>query len=94
MWDTTSGGHHRTLAAAVWIGAALWGVVGIVIMIAVDGGLTRGTLLLAIVITEWFLVSQLEDRFEGHAARSEAPSAQPGLKMASVRASSVGPRAA
>ena len=94
MWDTTSGGHRRTLAAAVWVGTALWGVVGIVTMIAVDGGLTRGALLLAIVITEWFVVSQLEDRFEGHAARSEAPTGQRGLKMASVRASSVGPRAA
>ncbi len=94
MWDTTSGGRHRTLAAAVWIGAALWGVVGIVTMIAVDGGLTRGALLLAIVITEWWLVSQLEDRFEGHAARSEAPTRQRGLKMASAHASSVGPSAA
>jgi hypothetical protein len=94
MWHTTSSGHHHAVSAAVWIVAAFWGVAGIVTMIAVDGGLTRGVLLLAIVITEWWLVSELEDRFEGHAARSGAPTGQRGLRMASAHVSSVGPRAA
>jgi hypothetical protein len=72
MWHTTSSGHHRTVSAAVWIVAALWVIVGIVTVIALDGGLTRVAALLAIVITEWWLVSLLEDRFEGNAAGSKA----------------------
>ena len=94
MWHATSSGYHRTFSAAVWIVAAFWGVAGIVTMIAVDGGLTRGALLLAIVITEWWLVSQLEDRFEGHVGRFAAPTDQRVLGVASVHASSVGPTAA
>jgi hypothetical protein len=94
MWHTTSSGHHRTLSAAVWIVAALWGVAGVITMTALDGGLTRGALLLAIVITEWWLVSQLEDHFEGHAGTFAAPTDQRVLEVVSVHASSVGPRAA
>jgi hypothetical protein len=94
MRHNASNGHPRIFSAAVWIIAGLWIVVGIVTVIALDGGLTRVAALLAIVMTEWWLVSQLEDRFEGHAARSDAPTGQRGLKMASVHASSVGPRAA
>jgi hypothetical protein len=72
MWHTTSSGHHRIFSAVVWIGAALWGVAGIVSVIGLGGGLTRGAVLLAIVITEWWLVSELEDRFEGNAMGSKA----------------------
>jgi hypothetical protein len=72
MWHTTSSGHHRTVSFAVSAFAAIWIAAGIFTVIALDGGLTRVAALLAIVITEWWLVSQLEDRFEGNAAGSEA----------------------
>ena len=72
---TTISGHHGTrhaASAAVWIIAALWMVAGIVALIAVGGGLTRVAVVLAIVITEWWLVSELEDRFERNVAGNRA----------------------
>ena len=72
---TTISGHHGTRHAvfvAVWIIAALWMVAGIVALIAVGGGLTRVAVVLAIVITEWWLVSELEDRFERNVAGNRA----------------------
>jgi hypothetical protein len=85
MWNTPSGEHHRTASFAILIVAAVWIVAGLVTVMALDGGLTRVAALLAIVITEWWLVSLLEDRFEGSAA---------GRKAAIDHASSAGPRAA
>jgi hypothetical protein len=52
--------------------AALWMVAGIVAVTALGGGLTRVAVVLAIVITEWWLVSELEDRVERNAAGSQA----------------------
>lgn len=72
MWHTTSSGHYRTVSAVVWVVGALWIVAGIATAIALGGGLPRLAVVLAIVITEWWLVSQLEDRFEGDAAGSKA----------------------
>jgi hypothetical protein len=72
MWQTTSSEHHRTVSFAILILAAMWIVVGIVTVMALDGGLTRGAALLAIVITEWWLISVLDDRFEGRLAGTKA----------------------
>jgi hypothetical protein len=86
MWNTTSSEHHRTVSLAIVIVAAVWVVVGVVTVMALDGGLTRGAALLAIVITEWWLISVLEGRFEGSAAVGKAATAQ--------TPSSIGSRAA
>lgn len=94
MWHTTGSGHDRTVSFAILIIAAVWIVAGVVTVMALDGGLTRGAALLAIVITEWWLVSLLDDRFEGSLVGSKAATDQLGRKNASARASSVGPRAA
>jgi ABC-type nickel/cobalt efflux system permease component RcnA len=96
MRDNTSSAHHRTVSAVVWVVGALWIVAGIGTAIALGGGLTRLAVVLAIVITEWWLVSQLEDRFEGGAAARKAkmaPATQ--LRPATLAdASWPGPRAA
>jgi hypothetical protein len=94
MWHTTSSGHHRTVSFAILIVAAVWIVAGVVTVMALDGGLTRGAALLAIVITEWWLVSLLDDRFEGSLVGSKAATVELGVKNASAHASSIGPRAA
>ena len=86
MRHITSTGHHHTLSAAAWIIGALWIVAGIATAMALGGGLTRVAVVLAAVITEWWLVSQLEDRFGGNIAGSHAPTGQRGAKDA-VRAS-------
>ena len=80
MWHTTSSGHHRTVSAAVWIVGASWIVAGVATAIALGGGLTRVAVVLAIVITEWWVVSQLGDRFGGNIAGSHAPTGQRGAK--------------
>ena len=72
MWHTTSSEHHRTVSAAAWTVAALWVVAGVATAMAMGGGFTRVAALLAIVIGEWWIVSQLEDRFEGNAGASKA----------------------
>jgi len=72
---TTISGHQGTrhaVSAGVWMLAALWMVAGIVAVTALGGGLTRVAVVLAIVITEWWLVSELEERFERNAAGSQA----------------------
>jgi hypothetical protein len=94
MWHTTSSEHDRTVSFAILIIAAVWIVAGLVTVMALDGGLTRGAALLAIVITEWWLVSMLDDRFEGSLVGSKAATDQLGLKNASAHASSVGSKAA
>jgi hypothetical protein len=68
---TISGHHvgHHTVAAALWIVAAFWMVAGIVAVIALGGGLTRWAVALAIVITEWWILSEVEHRAESHDAR-------------------------
>jgi hypothetical protein len=55
-------GHH-TVAAAFWIVAAFW-VVGIIAVMALGGGLTRLAVALAIVTTEWWILSGVEHRVE------------------------------
>ena len=68
----TIGGHHvahHTIAAAVWIVAAFWIAAGIVAVIALGGGLTRLAVALAIVITEWWLLSEVEHRVERNDTR-------------------------
>jgi hypothetical protein len=47
-------------------------VVGVAAVMALGGGLTRVAVILGIVITEWWLASELEDRFERSAAGSRA----------------------
>jgi hypothetical protein len=56
-------GHHR-VAAAFWIVAAFWVVAGIVAVTALEGGLTRLAVALAIVTTEWWILSGVEHRVE------------------------------
>src|SRR5271166_1387707 len=56
-------GHH-TVAAAFWIVAAFWVVSGIVAVMALGGGLTRLAVALAIVTTEWSILSGVEHRVE------------------------------
>jgi hypothetical protein len=60
-------GHHtgnHTVAAAFWIVAAFWVVAGIVAVMALGGGLTRLAVALAIVTTEWWILSGVEHRVE------------------------------
>jgi hypothetical protein len=67
---TTISGNHGTryaVSAAGWVIAALWMVAGVAAVMALGGGLTRVAVVVAIVITEWWLVSELEDRVEGRA---------------------------
>jgi ABC-type nickel/cobalt efflux system permease component RcnA len=86
MWHTTSSRHHRTVSAATWVVAALWIVAGVATAMAMGGGFTRVAALLAIVIAEWWIVSQLEDRFEGNVAGTRAPADQRGPKQTPARA--------
>jgi hypothetical protein len=85
MRRSTTTEHDRRFSLAIAAIAAVWMVAGIAMVIAVDGGLSRVAALLAIVITEWWLVSLLEDRFVGSAV---------GRKAAIDHVSSAGPRAA
>jgi hypothetical protein len=85
MRRSTTTEHDRGFSFAIAVIAAVWMAAGIAMVIAVDGGLTRVAALLAIVITEWWLVSLLEDRFVGSAV---------GRKAAIDHVSSAGPRAA
>jgi hypothetical protein len=85
MRRSTTTEHDRGFSFAIAVIAAVWMAAGIAMVIAVDGGLTRVAALLAIVITEWWLVSLLEDRFVGNAV---------GRKAAIDHVSSAGPRAA
>jgi len=55
---------HHAIAVAVWIVAAFWIVAGIVAVIALDGGLTRLAVALAVVTTEWWLISQVQRGIE------------------------------
>jgi hypothetical protein len=63
---TISGQHnaHHAIAVAVWVVAALWIVAGIVAVIALGGGVMRMAVVLAVVATEWWLIPQVEHRFE------------------------------
>jgi hypothetical protein len=104
MWQTTISGHHgshHTVAAAAWIVGAFWIVAGIVAVIALGGGLTRLAVALAIVATEWRLLSEVEHRFERNDLEMArvthlrpAPTGQSDLKKTSAPASWRGPRAA
>jgi hypothetical protein len=97
--------RHHIVPAAVWIIAAFWIVAGAVAVIALGGGLTRLAVALAIVTTEWWLISEVEDRFERNAAGSDAemapvihllpaPTDQRELKKTPAHASWRGPTAA
>jgi hypothetical protein len=80
MPHTTISGHrvtHRIVSTAVWIIAAFWILAGIVAVIGVGGGLTRLAIVLAIVTTEWWLIAEVEDRFERNTDGN-------GAKMATV----------
>lgn len=108
MWHTRINGvrgTHHAVAAAYWVMAAFWIVAGIAAVIALGGGLTRLAVALAVAITEWWLISGVEDRFERNLARSHAEMAsvthirpaltgQRDLKKISPHASWRGPSAA
>jgi uncharacterized membrane protein len=108
MWHTRINGvrgTHHAVAAAYWVMAAFWIVAGIAAVIALGGGLTRLAVALAVAITEWWLISGVEDRFERNLARSDAEMAsvthlrpaltdQRDLKKISPHASWRGPSAA
>jgi len=105
MRHTTTSGHHGTHhhsgAAALWIVAAFWIVAGIVAVIGLGGGLTRMAVALAIVTTEWWLISEVEHRFERNDPKMASVAHlrpeltdQRDLKNASAHASWRGPRAA
>ena len=73
MQHTTISGQDRThhaVSTAVWMVAAVWTLAGIVGVMALGGGLTRVALVVAIVATDWWLVSVIDDHFEGSAAMS------------------------
>ena len=55
---------HHTVAGAFWILAAFWVVAGIVAVIGLGSGLTRLAVVLAIVSTEWWILSEAEHRLE------------------------------
>jgi hypothetical protein len=67
---TIISGRHGTVA--FWIVAASWIVAGTAAVLALGGGLTRLAVVLAIVATEWWLLSKVEHRFEGKHARGNA----------------------
>jgi hypothetical protein len=69
---SASRGAHRAVSAAVWMLAAVWTVAGIVALMALGGGLTRLAVVVAMVTTDWWLVSIVEDHFEGNAVGSGA----------------------
>ena len=108
MWQARINGDrgtHHAVAAAYWVMAAFWIVAGIAAVIALGGGLTRLAVALAVAITEWWLISGVEDRFERNLARSHAEMAsvthirpaltgQRDLKKISPHASWRGPSAA
>jgi hypothetical protein len=48
--------------------AAVWTVAGVAAVMALGGGLTRMAVVFAIVATDWWLVSVVEDHLEGNAA--------------------------
>jgi hypothetical protein len=67
MWHSTISGHHvgrHEVAGTFWIVAAFWVVAGIVASIGLGGGLTRLAIALAIVTTEWWILSEAQHRFE------------------------------
>jgi hypothetical protein len=67
MRHTTISGHHHarhTLTAAFWIVAACWIIAGIVAVIALGSGLTRLAVALAIVTTDWWVLSEVVHRFD------------------------------
>lgn len=94
--QSTISGHrrtHHTVTAAVWIVAAFWIVAGIVAVITLGGGLTRLAVALAIVTTEWWLISEVEHRMERNDAEMApvthlrpALTSQPDLKKTSPHA--------
>jgi Flp pilus assembly protein TadB len=94
---TISGHHagHHTVAAAFWIVAAFWMVAGIVAVTALGGGLTRLAVALAIVITEWWILTGVERRVErNHAEMAPVANLRPSqcdLKEISAHASWRGP---
>jgi Flp pilus assembly protein TadB len=61
-------GHH-TVTAAFWLVAACWVLAGIVAVMALGGGLTRLAVALAIVTTEWWILSGVEHRVERNHAK-------------------------
>jgi hypothetical protein len=70
MRNITISGHYVAHhAVALWIVAAFWMVAGIVAVIALGGGLTRLAVALAIVTTEWWILSEVEHRVESNNAR-------------------------
>jgi len=57
-------GTHHAVSAAVWMVAAVWTVAGVAAVMALGGGLTRLAVVLAIVATDWWLVSVVEDHVD------------------------------
>ena len=60
MRHITISGHHVALYAI----AAFWIITGIVAVTTLGGGLTRLAVAVAIVAIEWWLISEVEHRFE------------------------------
>ena len=67
MRHTTISGHHHTrhtVPVAYWIVIACWIIAGIVAVIALGGGLTRLAVALALVTTDWWVLSEVVHRFD------------------------------
>ena len=64
--NTISGHHHarHAVPAAFWIAAACWIIAGIVAVMALGGGLTRLAIGLAIVATDWWVLSEVVHRLD------------------------------
>ena len=71
-----NGSTHHAVSAALWMVAAVWTLAGIVALGALGGGFTRLAVVLAIVATDWWLVSVVEDRLEGNGATWRGPRAE------------------
>jgi hypothetical protein len=67
MRHITISGYHvgrHKVVGAFRIVAAFWMIAGIVAVIPLGGGLTRLAVALAIVTTEWWILSEAEHRVE------------------------------
>jgi hypothetical protein len=66
----------QKVGGTFWIVAAFWMVAGIVAVIPLAGGLTRLAVALAIVTTEWWILSEVEHRVDRNDAKMAAMQAR------------------